>query len=85
MNRVRLNIFFGKVFHKRVFPKEHKFLYNYKSIYTKNIISFSNYKFYKQNDLFFKLNNCLPFFWFVTRVSVLLINPLPFLDTIKNS
>lgn len=54
MNKVSLNIFFGKVFHKRVFPKEHKFLYNYKSIYTKNIISFSNYKFYKQNDLFFK-------------------------------
>ena len=36
-------------------------------------------------SLFFKLNNCLPFFWLVTRVSVLLINPLPFLDTIKSS
>ena len=53
MNKSNLYIFLGKVFHKRVFPKNHEFLYSYKSLYSKNILSFSNYSFYKQKDIFF--------------------------------
>ena len=53
MNKSNLYIFLGKVFHKRVFPKNHEFLYSYKSLYSKDILSFSNYSFYKQNDIFF--------------------------------
>ena len=53
MNKSNLYIFLGKVFHKRVFPKNHEFLYSYKSLYSKNILSFSNYSFYKQKDVFF--------------------------------
>ena len=52
MNKSNLYIFLGKVFHKRVFPKNHEFLYSYKSLYSKNILSFSNYSFYKQKDIF---------------------------------
>ena len=54
MSKSNQYIFLGKVFHKRVFPKNHEFLYNYKSLYLKDIFSFSSFCFYKQNDIFFK-------------------------------
>jgi|TARA_B110000259_G_C14028985_1_gene405904 DUF1365 family protein len=49
-------IFHGKVFHQRVFPKKHKFVYKYESLYVKNIYSFSKFSFLKQSNLFFKFD-----------------------------
>ena len=54
MSKANLHIFLGKVFHKRVFPKNHEFLYNYKSLYMKDVFSFSHNSFYQQKDFFFK-------------------------------
>ena len=55
MSKSNLHIFLGKVFHKRVFPKNHEFLYNYKSLYMKDVFSFSHNSFYQQKDFFLNM------------------------------
>ncbi|MFL2901150.1 MAG: DUF1365 family protein [Candidatus Pelagibacterales bacterium] len=49
---IKSYIFDGVVSHKRSFPKKHKFIYKYTSIYNKDIFNFKNETF---NELGFKL------------------------------
>ena len=49
---IKSYIFDGVVLHKRSFPKKHKFIYKYTSIYNKDIFNFKNETF---NKLGFKL------------------------------
>ena len=50
---IRSYIFDGTVLHNRSFPKKHKFVYKYTSIYNKDVFNFKNGEF---NELSFTLS-----------------------------